>query len=95
MATKIKGGGARKYGRNKKTCEMYRNQQQRERNKAAKLARHLRRAPWDKVAREAFTALPISFQKANTVPPHSISPSEQRALDGTTLAEQERMARAA
>ena len=65
MADKVKGGGARKYDRNKAWCLMYRNQQQRERNKAIKLARHLRKFKDDLCAKTAMLALPVAFQKAN------------------------------
>lgn len=88
MATKIKGGGARKYGRNKKTCEMYRNQQQRERNKAAKLIKHIRLCPWDTCAREALENLPVSFRKGADLPALTDSPATTRAFDGITLTKQ-------
>ena len=65
MATQIKGGGARKYGRNAAWCKAYRNQQQRERNKALKLARHIRRFPSDDCAWTALKALPLGFQKGH------------------------------
>lgn len=78
MTTKIKGGGARKYGRNKITCANYRSQQQRERNKAKKLARHIRACPWDAVAREALSKLPQSFQKGHNLPAICKSPAELR-----------------
>lgn len=78
MTTKIKGGGARKYGRNKVWCANYRNQQQRERNKAKKLARHIRLCPWDEVARAALAKLPQSFQKGLNLPALCKSPAALR-----------------
>jgi hypothetical protein len=63
MAAQIKGGGARKYGRSSAWCQSYRSRQQRERNKALKLARHIRRYPQDDCARTALSALPQGFRK--------------------------------
>ena len=64
MAGKAKQGGKnRKVGRAKKACESYRARQQRERNKAVKIARHLKRHPGDEVSINAFKSLPASFQK--------------------------------
>lgn len=82
----IKGGGARKYSRNKVWCANYKSQQQRERNKALKLARHIRATPWDKVARAALSKLPQAFQKGLNLPPLCLSPSADRAAKGLTLA---------
>jgi hypothetical protein len=64
MAKQIKGGGARKYGRSCAWCQSYRNQQQRERNKGLKLARHIRKFPQDGCARMAMSALPKGFQRS-------------------------------
>ena len=50
MAKKAGGGKQRKYDRNRKWCESYRNRGQREKNKVKKLRRHLARFPGDKVA---------------------------------------------
>lgn len=58
MANRDKGGGARKYDRNRKWCEAYRNRGQREINKARKLYRHLARFPDDVGAAKALAALP-------------------------------------
>lgn len=95
MATKIKGGGARKYGRNKITCANYRNQQQRERNKAVKLIRHIHQTPWDKCAREALERLPVAFRKGANLPALSKSPSQIRAERGETLSGQQKLQAAA
>ena len=43
----------RKYGRNKLVCEQYQREGRREKNKAAKLARHIKRQPNDKQAKAA------------------------------------------
>jgi hypothetical protein len=37
----------RKYGRNKKQCEVYRNENKREKNKVKRLLRHLKKYPSD------------------------------------------------
>ncbi len=58
-----KGSGGRKKGRNLKWCLNYNNRQQRERNKAIKIARHLRRHPEDPTALTALAALPTIFVK--------------------------------
>lgn len=47
----------RKYGRNKKWCEVYRMRSQRERNKVRKLARHLKKYPHDATAKKALRSL--------------------------------------
>ena len=57
------GGGSRKRGRNSKWCLAYKNSQQREKNKAIRLARHLRRHPEDPTALTALTVLPTIFVK--------------------------------
>lgn len=58
MGKKTKsGGGARKYGRNRKWCEAYRSRGQREVNKAAKLERHLKFQPNDRQAKRVLNAL--------------------------------------
>lgn len=48
--TRKKGKKTRKYDRNRKWCQSYRNRNQREKNKVKKLRRHLVRFPGDKVA---------------------------------------------
>lgn len=53
MSQKIKGGGARKYERNKLFCDTYRRTSRREHNKLIKLRKHLNRFPNDKVAQNA------------------------------------------
>lgn len=85
MATKIKGGGARKYDRNRAWCAAYKSRQQRERNKALKLARHIRRYPWDQAARDALSKLPQSFQKGLDLPAIKKSPATLRKEVGITL----------
>ena len=57
------GGGSRKRGRDLKQCLSYKNSQQREKNKAIKIARHLRRHPEDPTALTALAALPTIFVK--------------------------------
>ena len=44
------GKKQRKYDRNRKWCQSYRNRNQREKNKVKKVRRHLARFPNDKVA---------------------------------------------
>ena len=56
--------------------------------KASRMLRHIERAPWDKETRDAFERLFPTL----SMPPLSISPAEQRALDGTTLTKQKRAA---
>jgi len=53
MQSQKKTGGSRKIGRNKRFCEIYRNLGRRERNKALKLARHIKTHPKDKQAKRA------------------------------------------
>lgn len=52
-----KGGGARKYDRNRKWCQAYRAEYRRESNKRRKLQRHLKHYPHDNVARMRLEAL--------------------------------------
>lgn len=54
-----KGKKNRKHGRNKESCNLYRQQNRRERNKARRLARHLRHHPTDNTARAALRGLPM------------------------------------
>jgi hypothetical protein len=64
MAANAKAGGNnRKKGRMLAWCQSYKNRQQRERNKARKLAKHLRREPNDAVSRAVLMALPDGFRK--------------------------------
>ena len=49
-----KTGKGRKIGRNKRWCEAYRLRGQREKNKAVRLHKHLRRLPDDAVAARAL-----------------------------------------
>ena len=55
------GGNSRKKGRMKHWCLLYKNRQQRERNKARTLTNHLRRFPADAVALDALAVLPKQF----------------------------------
>ncbi len=66
--------GTKKYDRNKADCAKYSNEGRREKNKAVKIARHLKRVPWDKVARAAFEALPQLARKGNVIPEYSPMP---------------------
>lgn len=51
MNTSTRGGKkGRKIGRNKKSCELYRAQHRRERNKIRKIKKYLKRHPNDKQA---------------------------------------------
>ena len=59
MSNKQKvGRGSRKKGRMKAWCLAYRNRQQRERNKARRLMRHMLRFPDDAIADVALANLP-------------------------------------
>lgn len=52
---KAKGGTKnRKYGGNKAFCERYRKEGRREKNKARRLRRHLKKFPKDKQAEKAL-----------------------------------------
>ena len=51
---KGKGGGARKYGRAKKWCEMYRKLGMRRKNKIKKIRRHIKKFGDDKRAASAL-----------------------------------------
>lgn len=57
-----KGGGARKYDRNRAWCKAYRLRGQRERNKAKRLIRHIARFPSDRIAVRCFTEIPASLK---------------------------------
>lgn len=45
-----KGGGARKYGRNKKGCEVYAKSHRAKKNQQRRLLRHLKAQPLDRKA---------------------------------------------
>jgi hypothetical protein len=53
-----KGGGARKYDRNRAWCKAYRLRGQREINQAIRLRRHLHRFPNDREALHCLSNLP-------------------------------------
>jgi hypothetical protein len=59
----VRSGGGRKKGRNLKWCQSYRLRQQREKNKAIKLVRHLKKHPEDISANAAIALLPKAFVK--------------------------------
>lgn len=81
---------SKKHDRNRKWCERYRLVGQRERNKARKLLRHLKRAPWDDTARKAFEAIASGYRKGLELPARVDGPAEVRAKAGTTLAKSKR-----
>ena len=58
---KRKSGGARKYGRNKASCENYRRLNRREKNKSRKLVKRLLKWPNDEYARKALRKLIREF----------------------------------
>lgn len=62
MSQKIKGGGARKYGRNKLCCDTYRREGRRERNKLIKLKKHLVRFPDDRCATDAYNKTKVAVR---------------------------------
>lgn len=84
MGNKI-GGNNRKKGRMKVWCQAYANRQQRDRNKARRLAKHLRSNPWDDEARQKLMSLPDGFRKGLKVIDRMDSPSATRAKLGMTL----------
>jgi len=55
---------SKKHDRNRPWCVAYRSRGQRERNKAVKLLRHLKRHPGDATAHAVLSALPPLFVKA-------------------------------
>lgn len=63
MADKKGGRKGRKIGRNKAWCNAYRLSERRSRNKALKIARHLRHHPNNRTAVHAFGQLPERFQR--------------------------------
>lgn len=95
MATKIKGGGARKYDRNRVWCKAYAADGRAERSKARRIIKHLSKAPWDGCARAAFEKLSVTAKKGLFLPPLAHSPVWERHMNGTTLAETKRALRAA
>ncbi len=92
MATKIKGGGARKYDRNRVWCKSYRDSGRSEKAKARRLIKHLSKAPWDGCARAAFDRLPITAKGKLTLPPLAKSPAKLRKEMGVTLTAQIKLA---
>lgn len=52
---KAAGGKNRKYNRNKRWCEQYANDHRREKNKARRMKRHLKRHPEDLVAMKVLS----------------------------------------
>jgi len=95
MATKIKGGGARKYDRNRVSCKSYRDAGKAEKSKAMRLLKHIARCPWDACARSAFDRLPVTAKGKATLPQATKSPSRLRAEAGTTLTKLHRASLAA
>lgn len=63
-----------------------------EANKARRIARHIKRAPWDACARDAFKRLPAAATERHALPPVSVSPSADRAKRGVTLTAMKRAA---
>lgn len=84
MATKV-GGNSKKKGRMKAWCQAYAGRQQRERNKARRLIRHIKRYPWDAEARATLAALPDGFRKGANLPPEVPSPAATRKAACITL----------
>lgn len=90
MKTKIKGGGARKYDRNRVWCKAYATEGRAERSKARRIIKHLSKAPWDGCARAAFEKLPVTAKKGLALPPLAHSPAWERRMTSTTLTETKR-----
>ena len=59
-----KGKKNRKHDRNERWCENYRARQQRERNKARRLSKHLKKYPGDGVARVCLSKLSAPATRA-------------------------------
>lgn len=59
MSQKIKGGGARKYGRNKIDCKIYKDSRRREVNKLRRLKKHIVRHPNDEPIKDIIATLRI------------------------------------
>lgn len=80
MPAHKQGKKNRKHGRNEAFCVVYAREGRREKNKAKKLMRVLRRSPWNDSARAAYEALPVLARKGNgEVPPRSLSPKQKAA----------------
>lgn len=58
-----KGGGARKYDRNRNWCKAYRLREQREVNKVKRLVKHLKRYPEDASTRAVLDGLPAHVKR--------------------------------
>lgn len=79
-------GKTSKADRNKLTCTRYRLELRREKSKAKRLMGHIRRCPWDTVARTAFAALPvIARAHRGELPVLVTSPKVDRRKAGVTL----------
>lgn len=79
MPAHKQGKKNRKHGRNEAFCAIYAREGRREKNKAAKLMRVLRRSPWNDSARKAYEALPLLAKRGNgELPPRSLSPKQLR-----------------
>ncbi len=89
MVQKPKGAGSRKYDRNRAWCKAYDVSGTRDVNKARRIARHLRRFPWDEQAADRLAAISAGYRKRAgvTLPerPLPLSPTAQRAKQGVTL----------
>lgn len=93
MAGKLKKK-SRKHDRNRKWCEAYRNSGTREINKAKKLARHMRRFPWDAKALNCLKGLSaLTLKRAGvTVPELRPSPKDVRDMTLTAMKRQQKQA---
>ena len=81
--------GNKKHSRNKIACARYRDEARREKAKGRRLLAHIRRCPWDDVARAAYEKLPAIARKA-ALPPKAKSPAAMRREQGVTLTGQSR-----
>lgn len=81
--------GNKKHSRNKIACARYRDEARAEKSKGRKLLAHVRRCPWDDVARAAYERLPVVARKV-ALPPKAKSPAAIRREKGITLTGQVR-----
>lgn len=79
MAKKAAGGKNRKYGRNAKWCDAYKVSGTREKNKARKLARHIKRyGTTDHMAVHRFNNLPELAKRVTGTQSFSPTPSKHK-----------------
>lgn len=83
--------GNKKHTRNKTACIRYRDEARAEKSKARRLLAHIRRCPWDSIARAAYERLPLIARKV-ALPAIAKSPAAIRREMNVTLTELKRAA---